>query len=71
MTVALLLAAGAGTRFGGPGHKLDASIDGRPIVERAIAAALESAIGPLLVVTGAHPIAVPPGVTEVPNPDWA
>lgn len=71
MTVAILLAAGAGTRFTGTGHKLDATIEGRSVVQRAIAAALDSGVGPLLVVTGANPISLPDGATEVPNPDWA
>ena len=71
MTVAILLAAGAGSRFTGGGHKLDATIRGRSVAERAIAAALDSGIGPVLVVTGSHPISLPPEVTEVANPDWA
>jgi CTP:molybdopterin cytidylyltransferase MocA len=71
MTVAILLAAGAGSRYTGGGHKLDATIRGRSVAVRALAAALDSGIGPLLVVTGAHRISVPAGATEVPNPDWA
>jgi molybdenum cofactor cytidylyltransferase len=71
VTVAILLAAGAGSRFTGHGHKLDATIGGRSVADQAIAAAVASGIGPLLVVTGAHRIGLPPGATEVPNPDWA
>ncbi len=71
MTVALLLAAGAGSRFGGTGHKLDATIDGRSVALRALTAAVDAGIGPVLVVTGAHRIALPAGATEVHNPDWA
>jgi len=71
MTVPILLAAGAGSRFTGGGHKLDATIGGRSIVQQAIQAAIDSGIGPLLVVTGAHRIALPAGATEVQNPDWA
>ena len=71
MTVAILLAAGAGSRFTGGGHKLDATIGGRSIARQAIEAAIASGIGPVLVVTGALQIALPPGATEVPNPDWA
>jgi CTP:molybdopterin cytidylyltransferase MocA len=71
MTVAILLAAGAGSRFGGVGHKLDATIGGRSVAEIAIAAALDSGIGPVLVVTGAHRITFPAGAVEVENPDWA
>lgn len=71
MTVAILLAAGAGTRFSGGGHKLDATIMGRSVAHRALAAAIDARIGPVLVVTGAHRISIPADVTEVPNPDWA
>jgi CTP:molybdopterin cytidylyltransferase MocA len=71
MTVAILLAAGAGSRFGGEGHKLDATIAGRTVASQAITAALEAGIGPVLVVTGAHRVTLPDGATEVPNPDWA
>ena len=49
--VAVVLAAGAGTRFAGPGHKLDAAVDGRAVVDRAVGAALAAAIGPVVVVT--------------------
>ena len=71
VTVAILLAAGAGTRFTGAGHKLDATIAGRSVAQHAVAAALDSGVGPLLVVTGANPITLPDGATEVHNPDWA
>jgi molybdenum cofactor cytidylyltransferase len=71
MTVALLLAAGAGTRFTGGGHKLDATIGGRSVASRAVATAVEAAIGPVLVVTGAHRISLPAGTAEVHNPHWA
>ncbi len=49
-TGALLLAAGRGTRMGGP-NKLTALIDGRPVVAHAADAALAAGL-PLLVVTG-------------------
>ena len=39
-TVAVVLAAGAGTRFRGPGHKLDARLDGRSVLDRAVGTAL-------------------------------
>ena len=56
-TVAIVLAAGAGTRFAGPDHKLTMPIGDRSIAEHAVGAALDAAIGPVVVVTGA--IAVP------------
>jgi molybdenum cofactor cytidylyltransferase len=74
-TAAVLLAAGEGSRFGGPQHKLDAMIDGRSLLERAIAAARSSGIGPVLLVVGdSHdrPIrtVVPDDVVTVVNPQW-
>ena len=38
--VSVVLAAGAGSRFRGPGHKLDAAVVRSPRLERAVAAAL-------------------------------
>jgi CTP:molybdopterin cytidylyltransferase MocA len=70
VTVALLLAAGAGSRFTGTTHKLDSTIGGQTVFARALDAALESGIGPVLVVTGAVALEIPPDATEVPNPDW-
>jgi CTP:molybdopterin cytidylyltransferase MocA len=73
-TVAIVLAAGAGSRFRGPHHKLTMTIGDRSIVEHAVGAALDAAVGPVVVVTGA--IAVPltalaERVHVVHNPEWA
>lgn len=77
-TVLILLAAGAGTRFDGPGHKLLATIDGRPVWEYAVKSALASQPQRLIVVTGA--VALPqldelaasdPRIVSVHNPNWA
>jgi molybdenum cofactor cytidylyltransferase len=72
--LAVVLAAGGGSRFAGTGHKLLAERDGRTVVEHAVAAARE-ALGDVLVVTGAArlPWAVTsmPGVRLVHNPRWA
>lgn len=77
-TVLILLAAGAGTRFDGPGHKLLATIDGRPVWEHAVKSALASQPQRLIVVTGA--VALPqldelaasdPRIVSVHNPNWA
>jgi molybdenum cofactor cytidylyltransferase len=53
----LVLAAGAGTRFDGPESKLLAPLDGRPLVEHAIAAACAvPELERVVVVFGADPL---------------
>ncbi len=52
--VAILLAAGAGSRFTGSGHKLEALIEGVPVVVHALEAARAAGIGPIVVVRGAE-----------------
>jgi molybdenum cofactor cytidylyltransferase len=70
--VSVVLAAGAGSRFRGPGHKLDAAVGGRPVLERAVAAALTSGAGPVIVVTaGQVRTALHPSVVHVVNEQWA
>ena len=76
VTVAIVLAAGAGSRFAGGQHKLTAIVGGRPMAEHAIRAAVDAAIGPVIVVTGASDLDdLDPGllaqVTRCHNPDWA
>jgi molybdenum cofactor cytidylyltransferase len=70
---AVVLAAGGGTRFDGPEHKLLSSFRGRPLVAWAIASATGAALDEVAVIVGAIDlgIAVPEGVTVVQNPDWA
>ena len=71
-TTAVVLAAGAGTRFAGTSHKLDAILGGRPLIRHAVDAALEAAIGPVIVVTAGHVTTpLPPTVTTVANESWA
>lgn len=73
-TVAIVLAAGAGSRFHGPTHKLLTPVDGTPIARRAVDAARRAGIGQVVVVTGAvDPLGddVPDGVTVVHHPGWA
>lgn len=51
--VLVVLAAGGGSRFHGPTHKLLAPLHGRPVVHHAIEHAVHSGAGPVVVVTGA------------------
>lgn len=75
VTVAVVLAAGAGSRFTGDVHKLSADLDGRTVLSHAVGAAVGADIGPVIVVTGA--IAEPDlgdladRTTIVHNPQWA
>jgi len=70
---AVILAAGAGSRFVGESHKLIAPLLGRDVLSHAVDAAIEAAIGPVLVVSGALDIAahVDADVRIVANPRWA
>jgi molybdenum cofactor cytidylyltransferase len=68
----VILAAGAGTRFGGPGEKLLAAFRGQPLVTWAIAPVLEAGLDEVIVVTGASDLAsvVPQEVTLLRNDEW-
>jgi len=72
MALAVLLAAGGGTRFAGPTHKLRASFRGRPLLAHALDAVAASGLE-AIVVTGAVDVAdlVPEGIDVVANRDWA
>ncbi len=65
-----ILAAGSGSRFAGTQHKLAAPLGDHTVLERAIAVALEAAIGPVAIVTGAATFDLPPTVTVLTNPNW-
>ena len=71
-TVAVILAAGEGSRFA-RGAKLRADLRGRPLVAWAVEAAREAGLADTIVVTGAQRLddLLPDDVTVVPNPDWA
>lgn len=75
--VAVVLAAGAGSRFSGIRHKLLATLPAAPegtsttVLERSIANVVEAGIGPVIVVSGAVDLPLPPHVEEVHNADWA
>jgi molybdenum cofactor cytidylyltransferase len=68
VSIAVLLAAGGGTRFAGPTHKLLASFRGRRVVDWAYEHAAEAGM-PVIVVTGAVEDLGLPG--QVHNPRWA
>lgn len=73
-TAGVILAAGAGRRFGG-GIKQLALHDGEPLVRRACRTALDAGLAPVLVVLGAHADAVGAALRDldviaVHNPRW-
>lgn len=71
-TVAIVLAAGGGSRFAGGGHKLNAIIGGRSVHAWALQAAIDADVGPVVLVTGAVELLVnDPRVIVVRNPQWA
>jgi CTP:molybdopterin cytidylyltransferase MocA len=68
VTVAgLVLAAGAGRRFGRP--KALVELDGERLVDRMVWVLREGGCQPLVVIAGAAPLVVP-GATVIDNPDW-
>lgn len=73
LVAAVVLAAGAGTRFAGPTHKLRAELAGKEMVRHSIDAVVSSGIGPVMVITGAEMLGdlLPPPVTEVRAADWS
>ncbi len=81
VTAAVILAAGAGSRWSGEGHKLSAELPATPVepaatvFERALAHVVAARVGPVIVVTGAvADIVAVPHLREVTvrhNPRWA
>jgi len=74
-TVAILLAAGAGSRFTGPGHKLLAPFRGSTVIGQSLEAVLAAGFDAVIVVTGAADIATQlpddPRLIVAHNPEWA
>lgn len=71
-TAAVVLAAGAGVRHEGPGHKLRRHVQGRPLIVWAVEGACEAGLDDVYVVTGAEDLSdlLPPEVTVIQNHDW-
>ena len=71
-TLGVLLAAGAGSRFTGPDHKLLAPLNGAPVVSYALSSMISAGFEACIAVTGS--VALSPllgDVIEVHNADWA
>jgi CTP:molybdopterin cytidylyltransferase MocA len=72
---AVILAAGAGTRFNRdhPGAKLLADARGKPLIEWALGPALDAELDELVVVSGAADLSsvIADGATLLRNDDWA
>lgn len=75
---AVLLAAGGGSRFGGPTHKLHADLDGRPLWAHALDHLLDAAFDDAVMITGAadlddaaiRAVAGRRTLHVAPNPRW-
>lgn len=72
-TAAVVLAAGGGSRFAGPTHKLVAPFRDRPLVTWALEHAVAAGLDETILVEGAVDLGhlVPAGVTRVANGRWA
>lgn len=71
---AVVLAAGGGSRFVGPEHKLLTAFGERPLVVWAVEAAHAAGLDETVVVWGAVDLAgldLPDGITLLHNPRWA
>lgn len=68
VTAGIVLAAGAGTRYGQP--KAPVEFEGERLVDRAVRVLQEAGCFPIAVVLGAW-IGEVPGAVIIENPDWA
>jgi molybdenum cofactor cytidylyltransferase len=71
-TAAVILAAGAGSRFAGPGHKLLTEVRGKSIVRHAVDAARAAGFDEVVVVSGCVDLVpvMPDDVTILHNERW-
>lgn len=69
---AVILAAGAGSRFLGETHKLRADLAGTPVLRRSVDAVLRAGYDEVFVVVGDDDFAdvLPDGVTSISSPKW-
>lgn len=70
-TLGVLLAAGAGSRFQGPQHKLLAEVHGEPVIALSVRSMTSSGLSACAIVTGAADLS---GFTSelatINNPQW-
>lgn len=71
--LAVILGAGAGSRFTGGGHKLLAKLEGKPLVWWAASHAIDAGFAEVAAIEGSVSLVdvLPPGVSIVRNHDWA
>jgi molybdenum cofactor cytidylyltransferase len=71
-TAAVILAAGAGSRFAGPSHKLLTEVRGKSIVRHAVDAARAAGFDEVVVVSGCVDLVpvMPDDVTILHNERW-
>jgi molybdenum cofactor cytidylyltransferase len=70
-TSAVLLAAGGGSRYAGPTHKLLALLDGVTVFRRSLDHALAAGFDHVVLVTGAADLDIDdPSVTTIHNARW-
>lgn len=72
-TIGILLAAGGGTRFAGPTHKLLAPFRGKTVVCWSANALCDAGLDECAIVVGATDLSgeIPDAMTVIENPDWA
>lgn len=71
-TLAVILAAGAGIRFAGEGHKLFAKLNGRALIWWAVKHALDAGFEEVAVIEGAQSLqdVIPKEASLIHNDDW-
>lgn len=74
-TVAIVLAAGAGSRFRGPTHKLAAPLGAHTVLHQVLTTVVQAGFAHILVITGARRLddldpKAPPTVTEIHHSHW-